>query len=90
MDGDDMEHVAVELGRRRLTSASHSLSGALSDGVEYRLDDRSASCEMTRRISLVAVCCSSASVSSRFRASQLLEQPDVLDGDDRLVGEGPK
>ena len=44
--------------------------------------------EITRRISAVAVCCSSASVSSRFRASQLLEQPDVLDRDHRLVGEG--
>ena len=43
---------------------------------------------MTRRISLVAVCCSSASVRSRLRASQLLEQPHVLDGDDGLVGEG--
>ena len=43
---------------------------------------------ITRRISLVAVCCSSASVSSRFRVLELLEQPDVLDGDDRLVGEG--
>ena len=45
---------------------------------------------MTRRISLVAVCCSSASVRSRLRASQLLEQPHVLDGDDRLVGERAK
>ena len=36
---------------------------------------------ITRRISAVAVCCSSAS----FR---LVEQPDVLDGDDRLGGEG--
>ena len=44
--------------------------------------------EMTRRISLVAVCCSSASVSSRFRASELREQPHVLDRDHRLVGEG--
>ena len=41
---------------------------------------------MTRRISAVAVCCSSASVNSRFRASSP-EQPRVLDGDDRLVGE---
>ena len=36
---------------------------------------------MTPRISLVAVCCSSASV-------ELLEQPHVLDRDDRLIGEG--
>ena len=49
---------------------------------------RSASCEMTRRISAVAVCCSSASVSSRFRASSSVEQPHVLDRDHRLVGEG--
>ena len=42
---------------------------------------------MTRSTSAVAVCCSSASVSSRLRASQLLEQPRVLDGDDGLVGE---
>ena len=43
---------------------------------------------MTRRISLVAVCCSSASVSSRLLVLQLGEQPHVLDRDDRLVGEG--
>ena len=44
---------------------------------------------MTLSISLVAVFCSSASVSSRFRACELLEEPHVLDGDDRLVREGP-
>ena len=44
--------------------------------------------EMTRRISPVAVCCSSVSVRSRLRALQLLEQADVLDRDHRLVGEG--
>ena len=43
---------------------------------------------ITRRISAVAVCCSSASVSSRLRASELREQPHVLDRDHRLVGEG--
>ncbi len=43
---------------------------------------------MTRRISAVAVCCSSDSVSSAFRALQLLEQPHVLDGDDGLRGKG--
>ena len=37
---------------------------------------------MTPRISLVAVCCSRDSVEF------LLEQPHVLDGDHRLVGEG--
>ena len=42
---------------------------------------------MTRRISLVAVCCSRASVSARFRVSSSGEQPHVLDGDHRLVGE---
>ena len=49
---------------------------------------RSASWLITRRISLVAVCCSSASVSSRFRACSSVEQAHVLDGDDGLVGEG--
>ena len=43
---------------------------------------------MTRRISLVAVCCSRASDSSAVARLQLREQPDVLDGDDGLVGEG--
>ena len=43
---------------------------------------------MTLRISLVAVCCSSASVRSLVARLQLLEQADVLDGDDGLVGEG--
>ena len=42
---------------------------------------------ITRRISLVAVCCSNASVRTRLRL-QLLEQPHVLDGDHRLVREG--
>ena len=36
---------------------------------------------MTPRISLVAVCCSNALL-------EFLEQPHVLDGDHRLVGEG--
>ena len=43
--------------------------------------------EMTLKTSEVAVCCSSASVSSRVRACYLLEQAGVLDGDDGLVGE---
>ena len=43
---------------------------------------------MTFSTSLVAVCCSSDSVSSRVARLQLLEQPHVLDGDHRLVGEG--
>ena len=45
--------------------------------------------ELTARpTSPSAVSCSTERVSSAVRASQLLEQPDVLDGDDRLVGEG--
>ena len=36
---------------------------------------------MTPKISLVAVCCSNASV-------EFLKQPHVLDGDHSLVGEG--
>ena len=43
---------------------------------------------MTRRISAVAVCCSSASREVAVARLQLLEQPRVLDGDDGLVGEG--
>ena len=42
---------------------------------------------MTPKISLVAVCCSNASVILAF---PVLEQPHVLDGDHRLVGEGFK
>ena len=44
--------------------------------------------EMTRRISPVAVCCSRVSVEIAVARLQLLEQADVLDGDDGLVGEG--
>ena len=40
------------------------------------------------RTSLVAVCCSSASVELAVPRLQLLEQPHVLDRDDGLVGEG--
>ena len=43
---------------------------------------------ITLSTSLVAVCCSSASISSRFRASEFREQADVLDGDHRLIREG--
>ena len=42
---------------------------------------------MTRRISPVAVCCSSDSLT-RHCALALLEDPHVLDRDHRLVGEG--
>ena len=43
---------------------------------------------MTPKISLVAVCCSKASVRSRLRASSSLNKPHVLDRDHRLIGEG--
>ena len=43
---------------------------------------------MTLSTSAVAVCCSSASLSSRVRCLHLVEQPRVLDRDHRLVGEG--
>ena len=57
------------------------------DGVEHRLDvDLGAA--ITRRSSPVAVCCSSVSVSSTVPRLQLREEPNVLDRDDRLVGEG--
>ena len=61
---------------------------ALDDGVEDRLHVRLREPLITRRISAVAVCRSSDSVSSRVARLQLLEQPHVLDGDDGLVGEG--
>jgi hypothetical protein len=41
--------------------------------------------EITRRISAVAVCCSSDSESSKFRACSSFE--DAFDRDHRLVGE---
>ena len=42
---------------------------------------------MTPRISAVALCCSSASVSSRFLRLEILRQAGVLDGDGGLGGE---
>ena len=42
---------------------------------------------MTLRTSAVAVCCSSASIG-HGACLQLLEQPNVLDGDGRLIGKG--
>ena len=42
---------------------------------------------MTPRISLVAVCCSSDSLQIARPRLEFLEQTDVLDGDDGLVGE---
>ena len=44
-------------------------------------------CEIARRMSAVAVCCSSVSREIAVARLQLLEQAHVLDGDDRLVGE---
>ena len=41
---------------------------------------------ITRKTSLVAVCCSNASVRSRLRACSSLKQPHVLNRDDRLIG----
>ena len=43
---------------------------------------------MTPKTSLVAVCCSSDSVSSRRPRLHFLEQSGVLDGDQCLVCEG--
>ena len=43
---------------------------------------------MTWSTSDVAVCCSSDSVRSARALAQFVEQPRVLDGDDRLGGEG--
>ncbi len=42
---------------------------------------------MTFSTSEVAVCCSSASLEIVRALAQLVEQPRVLDGDDRLIGE---
>ena len=60
--------------------------GALDERVEHRLESVGDEA-MTRRTSAVAVCCSSASLRLAVALLQLLEQPGVLDGDDRLVGE---
>ena len=43
---------------------------------------------MTLSTSDVAVCCSNDSASSRVRWLDGIEQPDILDRDHRLVGEG--
>ena len=67
--------------RRRIARRSRPRRPAPAGG-------RSASWRSPAGSRPVAVCCSSASVSSRFRLSQLREQAHVLDGDHRLVGEG--
>ena len=56
------------------------------DGVEHGVEIVGESA-MARRISLVAVCRSSASVKLTVALLQLLEEAGVLDGDDGLVGE---
>ena len=61
--------------------------GASHDRVEDRLNVGRRARDHPR-ISLVAVCCSSASRQLAVARLQLGEQPHVLDGDDRLVGEG--
>ena len=84
--GDDVDERAVELEHgqcrpshtREARCAIVSKTGWVSVG----------EAEIARRISLVAVCCSSDSVSSRFRASSSWEQAHVLDRDHRLVREG--
>ena len=83
-----MHELAVEAMTRVPYCAVAQPRRALGDRVEDRLERRSGELLMTRRISAVAVCCSSASVRSALRWLQLVEQPRVLDRDDRLVGEG--
>ena len=46
--------------------------------------------EMTRRISLVAVCCSSDCGQLAVPRGERLGEPLVLEGDRRLIGEGPE
>ena len=62
--------------------------GALARWRRTPAGRRSASWLITRRISLVAVCCSSDVGQLAVARLELLEQPHVLDRDDRLVGEG--
>ena len=56
-------------------------SGVPGDRVEARAEHLVGELEMTRRISPVAVCCSSASVSARLR----LSTSDFRSADDRVV-----
>ena len=64
--GDEAEHVAVAPADRRRTRAQRR-AAFCDDRVEHGLDIGRRRL-ITRRISAVAVCCSSASVSSRLRA----------------------
>ena len=75
VEGEDVGDVALQRSAAAAEIVSNTGCTSVGDWL------------ITRRISLVAVCCSSASVSSRLRA-ELGEQAHVLDGDDRLVGEG--
>ena len=85
--GDQCEAARPRPERMAPSVASHSRAALSAIVSKHRLHvGRRA--QITRRISLVAVCCSSASVRSRFLRLQLGEQPRVLDGDGGLVGEG--
>ena len=66
--GDQVDQAPVE-PKDRAVGGLAQRHGTLRRWRRTPAGRRSASCEMTRRISPVAVCCSSASVSSRFRAS---------------------
>ena len=86
-----MEQLAVETQRRPRAAPSQSRT-ALSTMVSKTGWTSVGELAITRRISLVAVCCSSDSVTCAWPRDAVLllqfrEQPHVLDGDDRLVGE---
>ena len=68
---DEMEPLAFEAEDRAIVALAELArrSAAIASKTGW---SRSASWLITRRISPVAVCCSSDSVSSRFRALQLL------------------
>ena len=74
----------------RATRAEPALAQASrrspSTGVEHGLDVGRRARKMTRRISLVAVCCSSVSVRSRLRAFSSLNRRTFSIADHRLVG----
>ena len=83
----ESKHVTIDANRSMSVSRLTKLAPHSRRSRPAPAGHPSASWLMTRRISLVAVCCSSASLSSRC-VPEFLEQPHVLDGDDRLVGEG--
>ena len=84
---DDSEKLTVEAEDERAVGIAQP-DGVLGQRLEDRGGDRNGDRPITLSSSLVAVCCSSDSVSSAFRVLQLPEQADVLDRDDGLVGEG--